>query len=190
MVPDMNEVNQYIAAMKENKQKEWVSELVHFMREAYPSVSETFSNNMPTYKGEGFYIAFVARSSYFSFYTSDQRVFSLIQDLSPTATLGKNCARIKYSEYAATEILMDVIKVIVDYHQSQRSHTVTDIEALRKWKEISPEIQQLLLQNVFCSTCGVTKIVDYTLHNDRFGVVLEGKCKQCGNQIARLVEDN
>lgn len=33
-------------------------------------------------------------------------------------------------------------------------------------------------------------IVKYTLHDDKFGVLLQGKCKKCGKDVARLVEDS
>lgn len=66
---------------------------------------------------------------------------------------------------------------------------VTDFKAAQKWAKIPRNIQQLLINNVFCSTCGVTTIIDYTLHNDKFGVLLKGRCKKCGKDVARLVED-
>lgn len=183
-----NQIDKYIAALEGTK-REWVSELVNFMREAYPDISETFVDKMPTYKGDGFYIAFAAQKSYFLFYTSDVRVLSLIIELSPTATLGEGYAKLKYSEQATVEILTDIIKEIIDYHNAQRSTAVSDIKAAKKWAEISPATQQLLINNVFCGECGVTTIVDYALHNDRFGVVLKGICKKCGRDVARLVED-
>lgn len=186
----MNQVDEYIAALSGKKQ-EWVSALVQFMREAHPSITESFSKNMPTYEGEGFYIAFAARSSYFSFFTSDERVFSLIQHLSPTATFGKNSARLKYSEptFTAIDILTDVIQEIIDHHQAQRGHNITDMEAFKKWNALQPETQQLIIQNVFCGTCGITKIVEYSLQNDRFGFVLNGQCEKCGKKVTRLVEE-
>ena len=39
---------------------------------------------------------------------------------------------------------------------------------------------------MFCRKCGVTTIVDHSLSADKFGGLLEGKCKTCGNiRIAR-----
>ena len=184
----MNEVDHYIATLSGKKQ-EWVSTLVQFMREAYSPVTESFSKKMPTYEGEGFYIAFAARSGYFSFCTSDEQALSLIQQLSPTAKLGKHCAQLKYSDPAAIEVLMDVIKEVIDYQQAQRGHNITDMAAFKKWNALQPEFQQLIIQNVFCGTCGVTKIVDFTMQNDRFGFVLTGQCEKCGNNVARYVED-
>lgn len=67
--------------------------------------------------------------------------------------------------------------------------SVTDIRAARKWSKISKNMQERLLNNVYCAACGVTTIVEYSMHNDKFGVLLKGKCKRCGKDVARLVED-
>lgn len=66
---------------------------------------------------------------------------------------------------------------------------VLDFKAAQKWRKISKSTQELLLNNVFCPSCGVTTIVEYSLHNDKFGVLLKGKCKKCGKDVARLIED-
>jgi hypothetical protein len=67
--------------------------------------------------------------------------------------------------------------------------SVTDLHAAKKWSKLPQDLKNKLLENVFCSNCGVTTIVEYTLHNDKFGVLLKGKCKKCGMDVARLVED-
>lgn len=67
--------------------------------------------------------------------------------------------------------------------------SVIDFKAAQKWGKLPKNIQELLINNVFCSACGVTTIVDYSINNDKFGVLLKGKCKKCGKGVARLVED-
>lgn len=67
--------------------------------------------------------------------------------------------------------------------------SITDFQAAQKWAKLPRNIQQLLVKNVFCSACGVTTIVEYTLHDNKFGILLKGKCKKCGKDVARLVED-
>ena len=67
--------------------------------------------------------------------------------------------------------------------------SVTDFKAAQKWSRLPKNVQELILNNVFCSTCGVTTIVEYSINNDKFGVLLKGKCKKCGKDVARLVED-
>jgi NADH pyrophosphatase NudC (nudix superfamily) len=69
------------------------------------------------------------------------------------------------------------------------SMEVTDFKAYQKWVKLPKNIQKLLINNVFCSNCGVTTIVQYTVHNDKAGIVLKGKCKKCGYDVARFVED-
>lgn len=66
--------------------------------------------------------------------------------------------------------------------------SVTDIKALQKWSKIPKDIQEKLIDNVFCTNCHVTTIVDYSLHDDQLGIVLRGKCKKCGKAVARVVE--
>ena len=66
--------------------------------------------------------------------------------------------------------------------------SVMDFKAVQKWGKLPVNEQELLLNNVFCSACGVTTIVEYSMHNDNFGVLLKGKCKKCGKDVARLVE--
>ena len=67
--------------------------------------------------------------------------------------------------------------------------SVIDFKAAQKWSKIPKNIQERLLNNVYCSACGETPIVDFSMHNDKFGVVLKGKCKQCGKDVARLAEN-
>ena len=52
-----------------------------------------------------------------------------------------------------------------------------------------PNIQKMIIDNVFCSKCGTTTIVNYSIYDDRFGILLKGKCKKCGKSVARLIED-
>lgn len=67
--------------------------------------------------------------------------------------------------------------------------SITDFKAAQKWAKLPCETQHLLVNNVFCSACGVTTIVECTMHDDKFGILIKGKCKKCGKNVARLVED-
>lgn len=68
-------------------------------------------------------------------------------------------------------------------------NNISDFDALKKWSSIPEDLQQRLIDNVFCLSCGVTTIVDYSITADKFGILLKGKCKICGNEVARLIED-
>ena len=83
---------------------------------------------------------------------------------------------------ATNKILEEVAK------KDTLSVKTTDIEAIRKWNKISIDIQSRIIQNVLCSTCGVTTIVNYTLHKDNSGILLKGNCKKCNNPVARIIE--
>lgn len=65
---------------------------------------------------------------------------------------------------------------------------MTDIKALQKWNKIDKIHQKELLNNVFCSPCGNTTIVDYDIKDEDMGVILEGNCKTCRQKIFRVVE--
>lgn len=65
---------------------------------------------------------------------------------------------------------------------------IDDFKAIQKWKKIDKQHQILLLKNVFCSDCGVTTIIDYNFVDEKYGLLLKGKCKKCGNPVARYVE--
>ncbi len=66
---------------------------------------------------------------------------------------------------------------------------IIDFKVTQNWNRIPKQIRNRLIDNVFCSTCGITTIVEYSMYNDKFGVLLKGKCKKCGGLVARLVED-
>lgn len=72
----------------------------------------------------------------------------------------------------------------------ENSMTPSDIKAIRKWKKLPPNIRSLLVSNVFCATCQLTTIVDYSIKEDRHGILLVGKCEKCGGPVARLIEDD
>jgi transcription elongation factor Elf1 len=58
--------------------------------------------------------------------------------------------------------------------------SVIDFKAAKKWSKIPKDFQKKLIDNVYCNKCGVTTIVNYTLKDGEYGVILEGTCKTCG----------
>ncbi len=70
----------------------------------------------------------------------------------------------------------------------KQSNNVSDVEAMKRWSEIPKDIQGMFLENVFCGTCGVTTIVDYTINNSDYGIVLRGTCASCGGKVARVID--
>ncbi|QST00410.1 hypothetical protein IMZ31_02100 [Pontibacillus sp. ALD_SL1] len=63
------------------------------------------------------------------------------------------------------------------------------MEANKKWLSIPKDSREKLIQNVFCSNClDAVTIVDFIILDHPEGVLLEGKCKNCGESVARVVE--
>lgn len=78
----------------------------------------------------------------------------------------------------------------VNYITSEQTNRVSDMKALKKWSEIPNHGKDKFLNNVFCNSCGETMIIDYCIINDRYGIVLQGKCAKCGRKVARYIEDH
>ena len=72
---------------------------------------------------------------------------------------------------------------------SEKTGSISEMKALKKWSEFPCHEKEILLNNVFCGSCGETTIVDYCIINDPIGIVIRGKCAKCGGNIARYVED-
>ena len=63
---------------------------------------------------------------------------------------------------------------------------VVSFSANKKWLAIPAAIRKELECNVWCSHCSdVVQIVDYVVKESPPGIVLKGKCKNCGKDVAR-----
>ena len=76
----------------------------------------------------------------------------------------------------------------VDEGNPSKSNQISDIKALKKWSQIPEPVKEKLIHNVFCSSCGVTTILDYSIHHDSIGIILKGICFKCGRDVARIIE--
>jgi len=62
--------------------------------------------------------------------------------------------------------------------------------AKKIWLSIPEYIRQTLLNNVWCSRCRtVTTIVDFKGSVENKDLILNGFCKKCGGEVARLIEN-
>ncbi len=77
----------------------------------------------------------------------------------------------------------------VENGDTTNSDTVSDMKALKKWGQLPDYARDIILSNVYCSKCGNTTVVDYSMHSDRLGIVISGKCVSCGSKVVRVVED-
>lgn len=67
---------------------------------------------------------------------------------------------------------------------------VSNLRAERLWRSIPKEMQKRVLHNVWCGKCSTTReMVDYKLLVRQDMVVLEGKCGICGDNCARVIEE-
>ena len=107
----MDRIQDYINQFEDTK-RELLEQLVIFMREE-THIQECFDYKMQTYKGDGFYIAFAAQKNYFSFYTDEVSALEIFKTEMVTVSLGKGCARIKYKEENAVDVMIRVIKEII-----------------------------------------------------------------------------
>ncbi|PFP30624.1 hypothetical protein COJ96_04750 [Bacillus sp. AFS073361] len=66
---------------------------------------------------------------------------------------------------------------------------MVSFSANKKWLSIPVEFRRQLERNVWCSyCCDVVKIEKYTVKEFSGGIVLEGKCQKCGNDVARVID--
>jgi hypothetical protein len=57
------------------------------------------------------------------------------------------------------------------------------------WAELTPEIKNLLLSNVWCSKCRhEVKIKNYTGAVRGVDLLLVGQCSECLSDVARVIE--
>lgn len=61
--------------------------------------------------------------------------------------------------------------------------------AMKKWNQFPREIQNKLLNNVYCSKCAdAVRIKDFDINLDKNDLILKGKCAICDNNVVRLIE--
>ncbi len=65
------------------------------------------------------------------------------------------------------------------------------MDANKKWVSIPKDVRYELLNNVWCGNCSdVTSITGFIIEDSEIGIVLKGKCKTCGQDVARVVEED
>ncbi|MFC4322567.1 hypothetical protein [Litchfieldia salsa] len=60
--------------------------------------------------------------------------------------------------------------------------------AKKRWLANPADVRKVFEDNVFCSTCGVTTIVDYHVESINQNLVLKGHCKKCNGNVARVID--
>ncbi|MFS0777597.1 hypothetical protein ABC255_16545 [Neobacillus sp. 3P2-tot-E-2] len=66
---------------------------------------------------------------------------------------------------------------------------VIPFAANKKWLAIPAATRKELERNVWCVNCiDVVQIVDYVVQDSPPSIALAGKCKNCGNDVARFID--
>jgi len=61
--------------------------------------------------------------------------------------------------------------------------------AEEKWDYLSEEVQDKIINNVFCIKCGITSIINYTISQELTGIIMHGKCAKCSTSVIRIIEE-
>lgn len=81
------------------------------------------------------------------------------------------------------------IRQEMEMDEFQANEGIADINATREWKAIPEDVQKMFLSNAFCSKCGVATFAPgYIIRKDKYGFLIEGRCKKCGNNIVRVLD--
>ncbi|MCX7086523.1 MAG: hypothetical protein NTV00_00560 [Methylococcales bacterium] len=63
-------------------------------------------------------------------------------------------------------------------------------KAATAWLAIHVEMQQKILDNVYCPNCrSAVSIVNFSGSVKSRGLLLDGSCSACGHKVARYLED-
>ncbi|MEC1523899.1 hypothetical protein P9D43_18015 [Neobacillus niacini] len=66
---------------------------------------------------------------------------------------------------------------------------VISFSANKKWLAIPEATRRELERNVWCGNClDVVQIVNYVVKDSPHGIVLEGNCKNCEKNVARVID--
>ncbi|WP_197032411.1 RQC domain-containing protein [Bacillus sp. UNC41MFS5] len=85
--------------------------------------------------------------------------------------------------------VIDILEKVEEKPKREDNQEVVSFSANKKWLSIPVEFRRQLERNVWCSfCCDVVKIEKYTVKEFSGGIVLEGKCQKCGNDVARVID--
>ncbi|MBC1896296.1 hypothetical protein HCA68_01310 [Listeria booriae] len=110
-------VEQYMADLEMDEQRQWTAKFVTFMRENYPDFEEKISYQIPTFKFGKQYIAFSNAKTHFSVHTLDFGLVSEMKNRLPNAKFGKGCVKVKFKDEDAIPVLFDFCREVVVRNQ-------------------------------------------------------------------------
>ena len=81
------------------------------------------------------------------------------------------------------------VRQAMEADEFAKGRGTTDIAAIKLWGSYPDEAKARWLHNAFCANCGVTAFAKgYHLRKDKYGIVIEGTCKKCGQVIVRCCD--
>jgi superfamily II DNA helicase RecQ len=85
--------------------------------------------------------------------------------------------------------VIDVLENIEDPPDLTQNQDVVSFSANKKWLSLPEEIRRKLERNVWCGSCrDVVKIENYIVKESSNGILLQGKCHKCGNEVVRVID--
>ena len=98
-------------------------------------------------------------------------------------------ARRMRADGVSEEMIARLVAEEMEKDEFRRGKGVTEVEALRGWRQIPEHIRKLLLANASCHNCGTTEFAPGCTLRIRHGrVLVEGCCTECGAEVARLCD--
>ena len=85
--------------------------------------------------------------------------------------------------------VIDLLENIEVIPGPQRNQEIISFSANKKWLSLPEEIRRKLERNVWCGSCrDVVKIDNYVVKESSNGILLQGKCHKCGNDVVRVID--
>lgn len=131
----------------------------------------------------------------FSYFISQQLILLLLDKVAESGNkeflvILKAWQMIEYKK-VKTKIqeVIDVLEKAEGDIKVKKDQEAISFTANKKWLSIPGETRRKLERNVWCSSCrDVVQIEKYIVQESTAGIVLRGKCKKCGHEVARVIE--
>lgn len=87
--------------------------------------------------------------------------------------------------------VIDILENVEDTPSQTLNQEVISFSANKKWLSLPETIRRKLERNVWCGYClDVVKIENYVVKKSFNGILLEGKCHKCRNEVVRVIDQD
>jgi hypothetical protein len=201
----------YYGAFADIKQKEIMEKVEWVLANGYLSTDEKLSLLIYTDKGWNLIKEELAESIYTMFimeaesgrYEYVQQILSqdpelkmdvldIIEERGNKELIDLLMAWLEFEDFKPIpERIHEVIQKLgkEDSPPEQTTSNTLSFAANKKWLAIPQEVRLMMVRNVFCGHCrGSVQMEKYMIKDFHDSIVLEGKCKNCGNEVARVID--